>query len=120
MDTNIVIPKKDKFDIALARKKSSFPISVFKVLGYTVDFTSIGDIVFTNDGSNVFWYMQSYTGNSITVKAGNSEIYFAIDKKTYHVDFTIKGLFEFNNVDKEKLNSVFGTTTCIIDVDNIK
>lgn len=117
--SNLDIPKKVNFDVTVARKKCEFPISVFRILGYNLDFNSTGDIIFTNDGSHSYWYIRAYTGNSIVIKDGNKEIYFALDKTTYHVDFTIKGIFEFSEGMRAELSSVFDNAVCTIDVNNL-
>ena len=103
MGSQLIIPKKEKhFDIAQARKDSELAINIFKALGYTLDFSNDGAIIFTNDGSRVSWYVSNYQITSISISDRKTEFRFSYTKqedKSYKA--TLEGVNIFGMFDED-------------------
>lgn len=119
----LLVPKKEKpFDIAKARKDCELAISIFKVFGYTLDFSNDGAIIFTNDGSRVSWYVSNYQINSISISDHKSEFRFSYIKqedKTYKANLSVVNVFSMLDEDCAAINNAIGTHICNFDI-NIK
>lgn len=116
MASQLIVPKKEKpFDIAQARKDSELAINIFKVLGYTLDFSNDGTIIFTNDGSRVSWYVSNYQVNSISISDHKTEFRFSYTKqedKSYKATLEVVNIFGMLDEDCAAIDNAIGIHKC--------